>query len=132
MSGFVRFVADRDCRRRAARAGRAPTWRCWVLPLLTPFLLAAASPPSRQLPIPPIPPSLPDEAPAPVPDRDLSPPPQAQKTGPKIVPRILQVPTYQNQFDASTGYVTGSRVQEDQTDRRLVPSPGFRLEIPLR
>jgi hypothetical protein len=132
MSGFVRLAAVRDFRQRTQRAGRALGRRRRILPLLALLFLAAASPRSRPLPIPPIPPSPPNDAPAPVPDRDASAPQEAQTTGPKIVPRLLQVPSYQNQFDASAGYVTGSRVQEDQTDRRFAPSPGFRLVIPLR
>jgi 8-oxo-dGTP pyrophosphatase MutT (NUDIX family) len=55
-----------------------------------------------------------------------------EETGLRIKPRLLRVPTYQNQFDPSAGYVGGSRLQENPADRRLTPSPGFIVEIPLR
>lgn len=132
MSGFVRYATVRDSHQSVGRACRTRVNRSCIPPLLAVLLMAAAPAPSRPLPIPPIPPPQRDEAPAPVPDPDAAPPPQPEATGPTVVPRFLHVPTYQNQFDPSAGYVTGSRVQEDQTDRRLAPSPGVRLEIPLR
>jgi hypothetical protein len=101
--------------------------------LLLPLLFAAAPAPAQKLPTPPIPPAHdPADGPAPIPDREAAPPSSPQATGVTIKPTLLRVPTYQNQFDPSQGYVDGSRIQEDQTDRRPIPSPGLSLAIPLR
>lgn len=132
MLGVDRQAAKGGMGQRVQRAMRARLKPRYLASSLTLVLMAAAPPSMRALPIPPIPPPPPSATPAPLPDRDVTAPPTPQTTGPKIVPRLLQVPTYQNEFDASAGYVTGSRAQEDQTGRRLSPSPGIRLEIPLR
>lgn len=110
-------------------------WRLAALPLMLPLMLlvmAAAPDPPRPLPIPPIPPAAPAAEPAPIPDRDAAAPPAQQDAGPKIVPRLVRVPTYHSDFDPSLGYVSGSHVTEDQSDRKLTPSPGFSLQIPFR
>lgn len=108
--------------------------RGWHHLLVLPLIAAAAPAPSPPLPVPPIPPSQSSaDGPAPVPNRDALPPrPSSDPTGPTLRPTLLQVPTYQNTFDPSKGYVSGSRLQEDQTDRKLTPSPGVSLAIPLR
>jgi len=101
--------------------------------LALPLVLTAAPVPRGPLPLPPIPPAHPPtDGPAPTPDRDTNSPSPPQSEGPKIVPRLVRVPTYQNDFDRSEGYVGGSRLQEDPTDRRLTPSPGFNLQIPFK
>jgi len=110
---------------------RGTIWRRAALPLML-LVMAAAPDPPRPLPIPPIPPFQPNVEPAPVPDRDAQAPPQPQQPGPKIVPRLLRVPTFHSDFDPSMGFVSGSHVTEDQADRRLTPSPGFVLQIPFR
>jgi hypothetical protein len=104
-----------------------------LLPPFAAVLLAAATAPTRPLPIPPIPPlhrSV--DGPAPVPDPDATAPRLPQTADPTITPRLLRLPTYQNTFDPSQGYLNGSRVEEDPTDRRLVPSPGVALTIPIK
>jgi hypothetical protein len=89
---------------------------------------------ARPFPVPPIPPAHPPtDGPAPTPDQDAAAPPQPESDGPRFTPTILQVPTFHNSYDPSQGYVSGSRWQDDPlADRRLTPSPGFNLEIPLK
>lgn len=104
----------------------------WHHLLVLSTVLAAAPVPNPPLPVPPTPPprSSADE-PAPVPNRDAVPPLPPDRSGPTLRPTLLRLPTYQNQFDPSQGYISGSRLEEDQSDRKFTPSPGFSLEIPL-
>jgi hypothetical protein len=104
------------------------------LVLVLPLILAAAPKHVRPLPVPPIPPAhRPTDGPAPTPDRDAAAPSAPSSDGPKLTPRIVQVPTYQNTFDRSEGYITGSRATEDfAADRRLMPSPGFYFQVPFK
>jgi hypothetical protein len=103
------------------------------LALAVPFILAAAPAPGGSLPLPPIPPAHPpNEGPAPTPDRDAAAPLPPSSDGPTIAPRFLRVPSYQHNFDQSQGYVSGSRREEDPSDRRLLPAPGFNLRVPLK
>lgn len=104
------------------------------LVLALPLILAAAPTHPGPLPLPPIPPAQPPtDGPAPIPDRDATPPSAPALEGPRIVPQLVRVPTYQSDFDRSEGYTHGSRMQEDPAeDRRLTPSPGFNLQIPFK
>jgi hypothetical protein len=103
----------------------------WAM-LILPLSLAAAPAHQGALPIPPIPPDqLPTDGPAPTPDRDAAPPSTPPSEGTRIVPRLVRVPTYANDFDRSEGYINGSRLQQD-SDRRIAPSPGFDLQIPIK
>jgi hypothetical protein len=97
-------------------------------------LILAAQPASRDaLPIPPIPPDQQQvDGPAPTPDRDAAPPSAPPSEGARIVPRVVRVPTYANDFDRSQGYLNGSRQQQEPSDRRVAPSPGFNLLIPFK
>ena len=123
---FTGTLPASDVRRRHLIG---PRWRVWLLLAL----VAAGKAPQRPFPIPPIPPAArPAVQPAPVPDPDAAPPAQANNGGLRVVPRLLHVPTYQNEFDSSAGYMAGSRLQEDQSDHKLTPSPGVSLQIPLR
>jgi hypothetical protein len=103
------------------------------LVLALPLILAAAPTHPGSFPLPPIPPAQPPtDGPAPIPDRDATPPSAPALEGPRIMPRLVRVPTYQNDFDRSEGYINGSHLQLDPTDRRLTPSPGFSLQIPFK
>jgi hypothetical protein len=100
--------------------------------LLLPLLLAAAPAPQRPLPLPPIPPAFPPtDGPAPTPDLDAVLPSAPSSEGPRVSPQFVRVPTYPSSFDSDNGYVSGSRQQEDPSNRRLLPSPGFTLELPF-
>lgn len=103
------------------------------LALALPLVLGAAPVHRLPLPLPPIPPAHPPtDGPAPTPDRDATPASAPRSEGPRIMPRLVRVPSYQKDFDRSEGYIGGSRQQEDPSDRRLMPSPGFNLEIPFK
>jgi hypothetical protein len=103
------------------------------LGLALPLILAAAPMHRGALPIPPIPPDRsPTDGPAPIPDRDAAPPSTPPSEGTRIVPRLVRVPTYANEFDQSEGYINGSRLQQHPSDRRIAPSPGFNLQIPFK
>ena len=105
---------------------------CFLLLTLT-SVAAAAPPPHGSLPLPPIPPAhQPTDAPAPTPDRDAVAPATPPSDRPRLTPRFVQVPTWQRNFDPSQGYTSGSRLQEDPSDRRLMPSPGIELQVPFR
>ncbi len=94
-------------------------------------LLAAASPPHRPLPLMP-PPPLPTDGQGPTPDRDASAPAAPSTDDPRLTAQFVQVSTYRDTFDQSLGCTTGSRRQEDSSDRRLMPSPGVRLLVPFK
>jgi hypothetical protein len=103
------------------------------LMLALPLVLAAAVAPQGPLPVPPIPPiHPPTDGPAPIPDRNVAAPSAPLSDGPKITPQFVRVPTYPTNFDYSQGYVSGSRQQEEPADRRLMPSPGFNIELPFK
>ncbi len=103
------------------------------LVLALPLILAAAPAYRELFPLPPVPPAEPaTDGPAPVPDRDAVSPSAPSSEGPRLVPRLVRVPTYGNDFDRSEGYITGSHLREDPSDRRLAPSPGFNLQIPFK
>jgi hypothetical protein len=89
---------------------------------------------ARPRPVPPIPPAhLPTDGAAPTPNQDAAAPPVPEFDGPKFTPTILRAPTFHNGFDPSQGYVNGSRWQDDPSEnRRMMPSPGFNLEIPFK
>ena len=89
---------------------------------------------ARPFPVPPIPPAHPPtDGPAPIPDQDAAAPREPESDGPKFTPTIVRAPTFHNGFDPSMGYVNGSRWQDDPSeDRRVMPSPGFNFEIPLK
>jgi hypothetical protein len=67
-----------------------------------------------------------------VPDRDASAPAPPSSDDPSLTARFVRLPTYQDDFDQSQGYTTGSRRQEDASDRRLMPSPGIHLQVPFK
>jgi hypothetical protein len=105
-------------------------WRFGLIPLV----LAAAPGPAAEplplpLPIPPIPPLIaPSSQPAPVPDQDVAPPhPGDDPKGATIGPDLFQP---QARFYGN-GYEPGSTVQGEQ-ERRLRPTPGFYLKMPLQ
>ncbi len=103
------------------------------LALALPLVLAAAPVHRGPLPLPPIPPAHPPtDGPAPTPNRDATPASAPPSEGPRIMPWLVRVPSYQNDFDRSEGFIGGSRLQEDPLDRRLTPSPGFNLQIPFK
>ena len=102
--------------------------------LLT-LLLAAASPSHRPLPLPlpPIPPPpLPTDGQAPMPDRDASAAAPPSSDDPRLITQFVRVPTYEDNFDRSLGYTTGSRRQEDALDRRSMRSPGIHFQVPFK
>jgi hypothetical protein len=91
------------------------------------------SEPRRSLPLPPIPPAhAPTDGAAPTPDRDASGPSAPSSDGPRLIAEFVQVPTYHGTFDRSQGYTNGSRLREDQSNRRLTLSPGLTLELPFK
>ena len=89
--------------------------------------------PERSLPSPPIPPAhAPTDGPAPIPDRDAAAPLVPSSDGPRLVAEFIEVPTYHGTFDRSQGYTEGSRLREDQSNRRLTLSPGLTLQLPFK
>jgi hypothetical protein len=111
----------------------------WLALLSFSLLVAAAAPKGSHpapyaapLPLPPIPPAQPPtDGPAPLPNREAAAPVPVPTDGLTITPRIVRAPNY-TEFDQSQGYVAGSRRDEDTSDRRLIPSPGFNLKMPFK
>ena len=81
---------------------------------------------SRRTPVPPIPPAGAQPAkPAPMPDRDVQPPPDLPHT--KVTPTDFHLP----KVDADAGYPYGSQHRSPE-DMKPIDTPGFTLTFPLR
>lgn len=103
---------------------------------LAPLLLTAAAPKSRMSDLgtdysfsrpAPAPPPGRSYAPAPMPNRDLSAPQASASNDPQFGPSLF-LPREQFRGD---GFSPGSTAQSEQ-ERRLKPTPGFRLSVPVQ
>jgi hypothetical protein len=80
------------------------------------------------LPVPPIPPNLPQIADAaPVPNPDAEAPVTPSSDEPSVNVRMYRIRMY----DPSAGFVPGSRYQSTE-DRKPIQTPGFSISVPLK
>jgi hypothetical protein len=83
---------------------------------------------AEDLPVPPIPPSIPPIADAaPVPNPDAAAPVTASSDEPSVNVRLYRVRMY----DPSVGFVPGSHYQSTE-DRKPIQTPGFSISVPLK
>ena len=98
----------------------------WILVVIG--MLGALPVLAKDLPTPPIPPSLaPGSTAAPIPDSGVDAPPIAADAGPTIALKFYRAQTY----DPSMGFAPGSRYSTTE-DRRPIQTPGFSVSVPLK
>jgi hypothetical protein len=92
------------------------------------FLTFATVAMANDLPTPPFPPEHPPSSSlAPVPNLDAHAPLVAESIGPKVNVRLFHHRTY----ETSMGFAPGSEYRSSDS-RRLLPAPGFSVDVPLR
>jgi hypothetical protein len=83
---------------------------------------------AEDLPVPPVPPSIPPIADAaPVPNPDAAEPATPTSDAPSVNVRMYRARTY----DPSVGFVPGSRYESSE-DRKPIQTPGLSISVPLK